>query len=134
MGRIKRIKKVKIETGQDQWNPFLLLQQKSERVIKPKKHLQDPCLQLVKKRTIMRLSQKSKKGNKKQKSHKEENTPSKDFGRVSSPSPPPSNPPSRRQSEKSPNGGASSAEEGELSEDELEQKRIRLLRELQEDT
>merc|ERR1712126_353403 len=71
MGRIKRIKKVKIETGQDLWNPFLLLQQKSERVIKPKKHLRDPCLQLVKKRTIMRLSQKlkSRKRETKNKSH-----------------------------------------------------------------
>ena len=75
-----------------------------------------------------------KKGNKKQRASKEESTPSKDFDRVSSPSPPPSNPSSRRQSEKSPPGGASSAEEGELSEDELEQKRIRLLRELQEDS
>merc|ERR1711994_69284 len=77
---------------------------------------------------------KPKKGNKKQRASKDESTPSKDFDRVSSPSPPPSNPSSRRQSEKSPPGGASSAEEGELSEDELEQKRIRLLRELQEDS
>ena len=80
------------------------------------------------------MSFQPKKGSKKQKPMKEENTPSKDFDRVSSPSPPPSNPSSRRQSEKSPTGGASSAEEGELSEDELEQKRIRLLRELQEDS
>ena len=77
---------------------------------------------------------KSKKGNKKQKSSKEESVASKDFDRVSSPSPPPSNPSSRRHSERSPMGGASSAEEGELSEDELEKKRMRLLRELQEDS
>merc|ERR1712203_375118 len=69
--KIKRIKKVKIETGQDQWNPYLLLQQKSERVIKPKKHLQGPYLQLVKKRIIMRINQKlkSRKRETKNRSH-----------------------------------------------------------------
>merc|ERR1719336_1461 len=110
---------------------------KSERVIKPKKTsagFLSPVSEEENYNATQSKVKKSKKGNKKQKSHKEENTPSKDFDRVSSPSPPPSNPPSRRQSEKSPTGGASSAEEGELSEDELEQKRIRLLRELQEDT
>merc|ERR1712241_918480 len=54
---------------------------------------------------------KSKKTAKKPKSSKDDNAQSKDFDRVSSPSPPPSNPSSRRQSEKSPIGNPSSAEE-----------------------